>query len=192
MQLLSRYFLSIVIPAALLSFCSAPIRQFFPDTYFPQDHVYQNKPLGFDLNFADNWTLTTDPDQFSKTAKKIAHELQESHDELIFLGSTVEGSQGTRGIAQNWNMSNEEYLAATRKANLSTIDEDLGSRDFEGNGIDMIVWDYRFKGFRFSEYLFKARTCNVRIAFWAAPDLFYRFAPVYESIMNSIEMIDRY
>jgi hypothetical protein len=125
-----------------------------------------------------------------RTGRKAAKDFHRQRRELIFLGSTVEGTQGTRGIVDNLNETNEEYITGIRKANAKDIEKDLGVTDFEGNNVDMKRWDYLYNGFHFSEFVFRSETYNVRIAFWTRPDLFEKFAPVYEEIMNSMELID--
>lgn len=177
---------------AIFLSCAAPIRQYFPDSYFLQDHIYQNKLLKFALRYAGNWNITTDPNLMSKAGKKVAQTLRNSRGELLFLGSTVEGAQGTRGIVENLNISNEKFLGSIRKSNTTSINKDLGQEEFDANGIETVKWQYLYKGFHFVEFLFRSGTYNIRIAFWTSPSLFDQFLPVYEEIMNSIELIDPY
>jgi hypothetical protein len=185
-------FYLIAISLTIFFSCAAPIRQYFPDSYFPQDHIYQNKLLQIALRYDGNWNIATDPNTMSKAGKKVALSLRNSRSELLFLGSTVEGSQGTRGIVENLNLSNEGFLESIRKSNSAGIDKDLGQEEFDAAGIDMLKWQYLYKGFHFVEFLFRSDTYNIRIAFWTTPALFDQFMPVYEETMNSIELIDPY
>jgi hypothetical protein len=181
--------LAVLVPIALCS-CAGPTRQFFPGRFYPEDRIYENKTLGFALTYPVGWTLATDPAAMGRTGRKASREFHQQQRELIFLGSTVEGTQGTRGIVDNLNESNEEYLAGIRKANVKDIQSDLGTKDFEGNGIDMKKWDYLYNGFHFVEFMFRSGTYNIRVAFWTRPDLFEKFSAVYEETMNSIDLID--
>jgi hypothetical protein len=185
-------YLLIISSLPFLFSCAAPIQQFFPDKYFPQDHIYQNKLLQFTLRYSGNWNITTDPNAMNKAGKKVAMTLHDARCELLFLGSTIEGTQGTRGIVENLNISNEDFLESIRKTNRTSIDTDLTQEEFDANGIETLKWQYLYKGFHFVEFLFRSDTYNIRIAFWTSPDLFNQFLPVYEEIMNSIEIIDRY
>lgn len=184
---------SVFLPAMtvlLFAGCAGPIRQYFPDTFYVEDHIYENKPLGFAVIYPPNWKITTDPADMNRAGKKAALQFSREHRELLFMGSTIEGSQGTRGIVDNLNESNDEYLEGIRKANKTSIEKDLGSSDFEGNFVEMKRWDYLFCGMHFAEFLFKTGTYNVRIAFWCEPAMFKKFEPIFDATMNGIELID--
>jgi len=166
--------------------CAPTISQFFPDDYFSGDHLYRNKLLGFIIRYRGNWEITTDPNKMSKAGQKAARALQEGAAELLFVGMTREGSQGTRGIVDNLNVSSEEYLKRIRAANSTQIEEDFGAVFFQTNETMMIKWQYTYQGLQYAEFLFRSGTYNVRIAFWTTPDLYTRFLSEYEAIMSSL------
>lgn len=175
--------------------CSAPIKQFYPDSYFKEDGVYQNKPLKFSLALKGAWNVYTDPNHMMRSLKKLAKEHQREGRELLFVGTTADGRQGIRGVAINLNASIEEYAEMYR--NIKTVDNnalsaDSGMVETVVNSIPMIRWSYTEYGCQFIEFFFAVDTYNIRIAFWAQSAVFQRFLPVYFSIISSIEIISRY
>jgi len=166
--------------------CSSSLKHYFPDEYFARDRTYTNRPLGFALTYIGSWEITTDPARMRDAGKKVARELQQTGRELLFLGATVEGTQGTRGIAANLNLTNDEYLAQIRTSNGTALEEDFGAVDMAGGDRIFKKWEYRFAGLRFVEFLFTTGTYNVRVAFWSDPETYTRFLPVYEEIMLSL------
>jgi hypothetical protein len=172
--------------------CAAPIKDFYPDTYFSEDGIYENKPLGFLLTYKGNWDLSTAPDGFSKTARDFAKTLHKDGAELLFLGSTVEGTQGTRGIAINLNLPPIEYAQKIQKINAKDITRDLGMVEVVSDQMPMVKWEYLMMGdFHFVEFFFVVGTYDVRIAFWTKKELFERFRPTYEDIISSVTKTSR-
>jgi hypothetical protein len=178
--------LSPILLCALVLSCAPQIRQFYPDTFYAQDHTYENKSLGFALTFAGNWEITTNPKEMNAAGKKVARDLQSSGGELLFTGFSVEGTQGTRGIVENLNLSDEDYLKEIQKSNSASIEKDLGSISFQAGDRLVLKWQYVYAGLSYVEFLFKSGTYNVRIAFWTKPELYERFLPVYEDIIGSL------
>lgn len=172
--------------------CSAPIKQFYPDSYFKEDAVYQNKPLRFSLTFKENWVIDTDPNYMMRSLRSIAKEHQKLGGELLFIGGTVDGLQGVKGIAMNLNIPNDEYAESIQSINKSVITSDSGLSEIIINGYSMIKWTYTSHDHKFVEFFFTLDTYNLRIAFWALPSTLDRFYPVYLDIMSSLEFISRY
>ncbi len=175
--------------------CSAPIKQFYPDSYFLEDGVYQNRPLKFSLTLLGAWNVYTDPNYMVRSLKNLAREHQQEGRELLFVGTTADGRQGIRGVAINLNASTEEYAQLYRKIKTednSAVTADSGMVETLVNEVPMIRWSYTEYGHQFTEFLFTVDTYNIRIAFWSQPVVFQRFLPVYLSIMSSIEIISRY
>jgi hypothetical protein len=170
--------------------CAAPIKQFYPGAYFPEDRIYQNKTIGFSFAYRGNWELATDPNEM-RDHKSYIKELHTLGAELLFMGNTVEKTQGTRGIVFNLNKSNKEYAEYIRKINSQDQQLDSGLTDCEIANVPMVKWLYEKDGFRFVEFFIKVDTYNVRIAFWTTPDLFPNFLPVYEEIMGTFSITGR-
>ena len=170
--------------------CTAPVKEFYPDSFFNEDNVYQNKPIGFTLNFRGQWHIFTDPNEMEGRLRSFAEELQEQGGELLFVGTTVERTQGVRGIAANLNAPAREY--AERIRTINTVEVDSGLTNMIVADIPMARWDYHDAGFRFVEFFFRAETFDVRVAFWTKPGLFEAFEPVYLSIMSSISRTSRW
>ncbi len=175
---------------ALLVGCAGPIKEFYPDSFFNEDNVYQNKPIGFTLTFRGQWHIFTDPNEMEGRLRGFAEELQEQGGELLFVGSTVERTQGVRGIAANLNAPAREY--ADRIRDINTVAVDSGLTEMIVAGVPMVRWDYHDAGFRFVEFFFRVETYNIRIAFWTKPELFDAFESVYLSIMSSISRVSRW
>ncbi len=185
-----RFFLLTASTAAAIVLgvsCAPSFEQFYPDTYYEQDRIYQNETLGFALMFTPGWKIETDPSRMNKTRRAAARQLQEQGAELIFAGETVDGSQGTRGIVENLNRDNERFLAALRETNRANLDKDLGACTFMAGDVLAIKWEYEFRNMRFAEFLFRAGTYNVRIAFWTKADRYGDFLQVYEDIMATLD-----
>jgi hypothetical protein len=183
--------LPLVLLVAAGMHCAAPITQYYPDAYFSEDRTYQNKALGFTFSFTGNWEIVCDPNKM-KENKSNARLLQETGGELLFVGYTVEKTQGTRGIAVNLNETNKAYAEEIIKLNKEDQQADSGLSEVTLASIPMIQWTYEKAGFKFVEFFFKIETYNVRIAFWTKPRLFNNFLPVYEGIMRTMILTGRY
>lgn len=175
--------------------CASSIKEFYPDSYFKEDGIYQNKPLSFSLAFEGSWNIFTDPNNMVRSLKQLAVDHQKEGRELLFVGTTADGLQGVRGIALNLNASTEEYAEMYRNiktTNNEAISADSGLVAVMANNIPMVRWSYTEYGHQFVEFFFTIDTYNIRIAFWAKPIFFRRFLPVYFAIMSSIELINRF
>jgi len=167
--------------------CSTHIKQFYPDSFFGEDCIYQNKPLGLLLTFQKNWSIETDPNEMERAVQKVVRELQSQGAEILFVGSTTDGMQGVRGVAANLNLSARQYAQNYKTANADAVSSDSGLADMIIGGKEMVRWVYTKFDFRFIEFFFTLDTYNLRIAFWAKPDTFERFLPVYFSVMATLE-----
>jgi len=179
------------LSAALLFACSPPVGEYFPDHFFPQDRIYENRPLGFTLTFTGNWNIATEPRAMTPEYRAVARTLYESHAELLFLGYTAERSQGARGIVNNLNVDNEEYLSLIRRMYARNIGEDFGFDTVDAGQFETLAWHYTFNRIHFVEYLFRSGTYNVRIAFWTTAQLFPKFRPVYEEMIRTLSRVSR-
>lgn len=169
--------------------CAAPIRQFYPGVYYQEDRTYQNKSLGFSLTFRGNWEIITNPDEMREN-KSNAVLLHQTGAELLFVGYTVEQTQGTRCIVVNLNETNREYAEEIQKLN-NQGQIDSGLSDDTLSNIPLVTWLYEKDGFRFIEFFFKVDTYNVRIAFWTKPRLFPQFLPVYKDNIGTLLLHER-
>jgi hypothetical protein len=172
----------------LIVSCAVPLKQFYPDTYYLQDHIYENKPLRFILQFKGNWDLITDPNDLSANSKKTVCRWAKAGIELLFVGSSTEGLHTTRGMAENLNMPTREFAEAIVKNSKDGIQDDKGLSEFLAGRNSMIKWVYDKEGFRYAEFFFSIDTYDIRIAFCSRPDAFERFLPVYEEIMSTLEV----
>jgi hypothetical protein len=186
-----KYIVFITVLVALGIQCTASISQYYPDAYFPEDHTYQNKGLGFTFSYIGNWEIICDPNKM-KENRSNAILLNETGGELLFVGYTVEKTQGTRGIAVNLNQTNKDYAREIVRLNNSELMQDSDLTDIEIASIPMVRWIYEKAGFKFVEFFFKMETYNIRIAFWAKPRLFSNFLPVYEEIMGTMSLAGQY
>ena len=176
-----------VLLAAVL-FCSAPIMEFYPDNFFPEDNVYKNEEIGFLLTFRGGWHLITDPNQMNRYYRAFAKTLRQSGGELLFMGSTVEELYGVKAIALNLNEPPDEYAAYIRSLNKNEVDRDNDPVAFIAGNHPMVKWVYDKSGYRFVEFFFVVDTYDVRMSFWTKPALFANFLPVFEEIMSTLEL----
>lgn len=179
-----------LLTAALLlaGGCAGRLTQFFPDTYYAKDGVYQNEALGFALMYSGVWRIWTDPREMDRNRRAAARVLQAQRIELLYAGETLDGTHGTRAIAEHMNMEAPEYFAVVRAANAAAIEQDYGSSVFLAPGVSAIKWEYSQAGYRYAEFLFKTGTVNVRIAFWTTPERYERFVPEYEQILLTLNL----
>ncbi|MBN2037058.1 MAG: hypothetical protein JW768_09980 [Chitinispirillaceae bacterium] len=169
-------------------FCAAPLKQFYPDAYYEEDKVYENKPLRFVMRFQGNWLMFTDPRDMDKGSRALAKTFAKSGYELLFVGATVEGMHGTRGIAVNLNEPASEYAQQIRMLNQADVQNDRGLTAMIAGRMPLVKWVYDKADFRFAEFFFNIGTYDIRIAFWAKHELFEKFLPVYEEMVSSIEV----
>lgn len=180
------YYILLVLVVSMA--CAAPLKQFYPDTFYPEDHVYENKPLRFVLKFDMNWELITDPNELSRSAKTTVVNWARAGIELLFIGSTVEGLHTTRGMVEHLNMSPREFAGSVRKNSRNSVTNDQGLADMVMGKNSMVKWIYDKDGFRYAEFFFTIDTYDIRIAFCSRPVDFARFLPVYESIMSTLQV----
>jgi hypothetical protein len=181
----------VVAGVVLVAGCAAPIKQFYPGSFFPEDRTYQNKPIGFSLTYKGSWELTTNPNEMEEN-RIFARQLHTTGVELLFIGFTAEKTQGTRCIASNANEPNREYAEQIQRINKGQIDSDSGLADDTVHSIPMVRWEYSKNEIRFVEYFFTVDTYNLRVAFWTTPLLFGKFIAVYREIMGTLQLTDRY
>jgi hypothetical protein len=171
--------------------CAAPIKEYYSDTFFEEDRIYQNKPLGFTLRFLDDWYLFTDPNTMDKSIQALARQLNHDASELLFVGATTDGLQGVRAVAAHLNASAREYAQAYYTLNKDDVLDDSGLVQQTIAAFPVISWEYSKQigksRTRFIEFFFSVRTYTIRIAFWADPRIFNRFVRVYGDIVSSIE-----
>jgi hypothetical protein len=169
-------------------FCAAPLKQFYPDRYYEEDQIYENKPLGFAIKFQGNWLIFTDPSEMDKGSRNLAKVFAKSGLELLFVGATVEGMHGVRGIAVNLNEPADEYAGQIRRINLAEVQNDKGLQPMIAGKLATVKWIYDKGDFRFAEFFINIGTYDIRIAFWSRQALFEKFLPVYEDMISSIEV----
>jgi hypothetical protein len=169
-------------------FCAAPLQQFYPDAYYEEDKIYENKPLRFVMQFQGNWLMFTDPRDMDKGSRALARAFARSGYELLFVGATVEGMHGTRGIAVNLNEPVQEYAEQIRRLNAADVQNDKGLVPMIAGRIPLVKWIYDKAEFRFAEFFLNIGTYDIRIAFWSKHELFEKFLPVYEDMISSIEV----
>ena len=170
-----------------LLLCAAPLRQFYPDHFFPEDNVYKNEGIGFLLTLRGRWNIITDPDKMNRYYRAFAKTMQEAGGELLFMGSTVEELYGIKAVALNLNEPPGEYAAYIRELNKNEVDNDHEPVDFYAGDHAMEKWVYDKSGYRFVEFFFVVDTYDVRLSFWTKPQLFENFLPVFEEIMSTLE-----
>jgi len=181
----SNALISIIVSLMIIG-CSRPLVQFYPDHYYNNQRVYENKPLRFLLTFRGNWDIVTDPNLMERSFRKEAEFFSKSGLELLFIGSTTEGYHGTRGVAANLNDPAEEYATNIRNLNKQDIQNDQGFTISDNEGITVVKWVYDKNGYRFAEFFFNIDTYDIRIAFWSRPEYFNKFLSVYEEIIGSL------
>lgn len=167
-------------------FCTAPLKQFYPDTFFKEDAIYENHALRFSLRFRGNWNLITDPAEMSSTYQTFAKTLQKAGGELLFMGSTVEELYGVKALAINLNEPPLDYAEYIRDLNQSEIQDDMEPVEFIAGEHSMAKWVYDKSGYRFVEFFFVVDTYDIRLSFWTKPELFVNFLPVFEETAASL------
>jgi len=174
--------------ALLTVCCASPLKQFYPDAYFPEDNVYENKPIGFLLTFRGSWSIITDPSAMNGTYKAFAKTMQQAGGELLFMGSTVEGLYGVKAIAINLNEPPQEYARYIRELNRAEVENDDEPIDFFAGEHPMVKWVYDKSGYRFVEFFFSIDTYDIRLSFWTRPRLFNGFLQVFEEIAATLSL----
>jgi hypothetical protein len=168
------------------------MRQFYPDIFFPEDNIYENKSLGFLLTFRGKWSIITDPVEMNPTYKSFARTMQKAGGELLFMGSTVEGFYGVKAIAINLNEPPQEYARYIRSLNRNDVDNDTEPVDFFVGNHPMVKWVYDKAGYRFVEFFFVIDTYDIRLSFWTRPQLFTGFLQVFEEIVSTLSLTNNF
>jgi hypothetical protein len=170
----------------LIMSCAPTIKQYYQDYYHTEDSIYENRSLHFLLVYKGNWQLFTDPQEMDKASRDFALQLNKRGAELLFVGASVEGAYGSRGIAINLNEPALDYAQQVRELNKADVQEDSGIVEFYAGTYPMAKWTYTMFNFRFAEFFVNAGTYDVRIAFWTKKDSFENFLPLFEEIISSI------
>ena len=173
---------------ALLVNCAGPLRQFYPDTYFEEDQLYENKPLHFLLQFKGNWELITDPNEFGSSILPLAKQARKEGRELLFVGATAEGRHVVTGMVSNANEPAHDYAEIVRRINKDNVENDQGLTDMIVGRNSMVKWIYDKGNSRIVEFIFVIDTYDIRIIFGTPKELFDKFLPVYEEIMTSLQV----
>lgn len=185
------YLRCFLIFCCLLSLtCTSQLIQFYPDDYYPEDSVYQNRILKFLITYDNNWHLFTDPVVMDKDSRKFAADLQKSGIELLYIGASSEKYLGTRAIAVNLNEPAEDYAGYIRKLNRNGVEKDQGLFEFTNGRVEMVKWVYEKSGYSFVEFFFNVQTFDIRIAFWTRTEFFNNFLPVFESIISTLTITE--
>lgn len=182
-------YLFVLATALLLVKCAGPIKEFYPDSYFIEDHIYENKTIRFSLTFRKNWEIGTDPNKMERGIQKEVRRYQKIGVELLFAGTTTDGLHGVSAVAANLNASTQEYAETIRRLNKDYITADSGLVDMLIKDKPVVKWKYCKLGLQYIEFFFTIDTYNVRVAFWSEPNIFDRFLPVYISIISSLECL---
>ena len=182
---------AVILSCFLICSCAPMVGQYYPDTFYPEDSIYENRLLHFVMTFSGNWNIMTDPNTMDSDSRKLARDLRKSGLELLFIGENIEGFIGTRGIAVNLNEPARDYAEYIQEINAADVQNDKGLSDFYIGTYPAIQWIYEKMGFRFSEFFITLGTYDIRIAFWTKTELFDNFLPVFEQIMNTLT-ITRY
>lgn len=169
-------------------FCAAPLRQFYPDIYFPEDNIYENKTIGFALTFRGAWNIICDPAEMNRQYRSFCRSVQHSGGELLFVGNSVEGLYGVKAIAFNLNEPPQDYARYIRDINRADVQNEIEPVDFFTADHAMAKWAYDKSGYRFVEFFFVVDTYNVRLSFWTRPQLFENFLPVFEEIASTLTL----
>ncbi len=173
----------------LLVKCAGPIKEFYPDSYFTEDHIYENKSIRFSLTFRSNWDIETDPNKLSRGIQKEVRRHQKGGVELLFAGATTDGLQGVMAVAANWNESTQKYAETIREKNKDNVTADSGLVDMLIKDKPIVKWKYSKFELQYIEFFFTIDTYNVRVGFWSEPEIFNRFLPVYLSIISSLDYL---
>jgi hypothetical protein len=174
----------VIICIALLS-CTPSLKQYYPDTYYLEDSIYENKSLHFLITYSSVWYLFTEPEEFDQKTRQFYRQLHKSHMELLFAGATTDGLYGTRCISANYNLRIRTFAENIRQANRSDIENDQGLTEFYAGRNPAIKWVYDQNGFRFVEFFFKIDTHDIRISFWTKSKLFENYLSVFEQIIST-------
>jgi hypothetical protein len=172
--------------AGLLAGCAPAVTEFYPDHYYAEDGIYQNRLIDFTLTLSGGWLITTDPNRLERAQRKLARSLNQQGVEMLFVGYTPDMMHGVRALAANLNLPARTYAEHVWNANHTAAQSDSGLTEMLVNNIPMTRWLYTLHGLQYAEYFFTFDTYNLRLAFWTTPDRFDRFLPVYTDIMATI------
>lgn len=179
---------SLLVSLFLVLSCSVPLKQFYPDSFYPEDQIYENKPLHFLIKFEGNWELITDPNEFGRGIRPVARQAAKEGRELLFIGSTVDGTHVVSGMAADANEPAKDYAELLRRINAGQVQRDQGLSDLIAGRNSMVKWIYDKGNSRIVEFIFTISTYDIRIIFGTRADRFEKFLPVYERIMCSLEI----
>ena len=173
----------------LLVECAGPIKEFYNDSYFTEDHIYENKSIRFSLTFRNNWEIETNPNNLDKGVQKEVRRLQKQGVELLFAGATTDNLHGVSGFAVNLNESTQKYAEIIREKNKDNLTADSGLVDLLIKDKPVVKWEFSKLGLQYVEFFFTIDTYNIRVAFWSEPEIYRRFLPVYLSIISSLDYL---
>lgn len=184
-QSLPRYLLLLII-LLLISSCISPLKQYYPDKFYHEDSIYENKQLRFLITYSSSWYLFTNPKELDRKTQAVYRSFHKSGMELLYAGATTDGLYGTRCIAGNFNIPIKTFAENIQKANRNSLENDQGLNEFYAGPIPAVKWIYDQSGFRFAEYFFKIDTYDIRISFWTKAELFQNYLDAFELIMSTL------
>jgi hypothetical protein len=161
--------------------------ELFPDQV--DGTIYTNTPLGFSLDFGNQWTLYTKYEEFPDFVLSVADELQTDFSELLFFAHSADSLKASRAVVEILDLPLMQYVNLIKEVNKAALKEDLGTEEITLQGQPVIVWTYSFEqgdsSFRFVDYFWSKDQAKLRISFYTLESLFNAVKPEFDAIIQS-------
>jgi len=171
----------------------------YVDSY--DKYVYSNEIVAFSIEFDYNWEIKTDYDKFNSFEKKYADYITTDYGEVLFVGYNDLKKIGVRCVAENIDISNEQYLKDV-KNNLSKETaaykiEVVSEKKTDFKNYTALNFVYAAKisannAFYFDSILFKNGKYNIKLDFWTNKNSYETNKEEILKIYDSLEFQNVY
>lgn len=135
------------------------------------------------------WNYALKKEEMPSIVQNYANQIEASGGKLALFGTSPNGSEGIRIIAEPTNMDNSEYLEIIQFVNNAMLDEKTQSESVEFGNTSGIFWTYTAKeqDFKYFEYITKINKHNLRITMWTTKVLYNEKEQNFKEMIDSIE-----
>ncbi|MBP7553603.1 MAG: hypothetical protein KA885_09250 [Spirochaetes bacterium] len=142
-------------------------------------YIYHNEIIAFSVEFDYNWEIKIDYDKFNSFEKKFADYITTDYGEVLFVGYNDLKKIGVRCVAENLDISNEQYLKDVKnnlsKETTSYKIEVVSEKktDFKNYAALNFIYTAKISHnnlFYFDTIFFRNGKYNIKLDFWMNKD----------------------
>ncbi len=173
----------------VIAFLFSPIKAL--TTEIPGNSSYQNKNIGIQVTFPEDWALHTSGETAPDQTKNLFPPDKGPDDSPLFLGMTADQQAFSLLSVEQYDGSIEDYfeLLYFTQQNKAKVSEAIHFQDQ-----DTVQWIYSLQfgqvTFSFVEVVTITNGRAVRLTFWTLSPLLPKYQPVFEKIIGQTKFLN--